>query len=47
MMSNVLYYYGLGGETARLIVVDSNWLEIQIYDNEEEIWFDLDIIFVG
>lgn len=37
-------YYGHGGEKARLIVVDSNWLEIQIYDNEEEIWFDLDII---
>lgn len=37
-------YYGLGDEKARLIVVDSNWLEIQIYDNEEEIWFDLDII---
>lgn len=37
-------YYGLDGETARLIVVDSNWLEIQIYDHEEEIWFDLDII---
>lgn len=37
-------YYGLGGEKARLIVVDSNWLEIQIYDHEEEIWLDLDII---
>lgn len=30
--------YGFNGEKARLIVEDSNWLEVQIYDNEEDIW---------
>ncbi len=37
-------YYGFNGEKARLIVEDSNWLEVSIRDNEEEMWFDLDLI---
>lgn len=36
--------YGFNGEKARLIVEDSNWLELQIYDHEEDVWIDMDLI---